>query len=374
MRVTAVRTLGFRNLAPAELRLGEGTTLLWGPNGAGKSNALEALCLALSGRSCRTRNEREAIAFGQELARIEVEVADGGETRGFLWSLDRSGERRHLVDDNPVTAEHYELRPPLAIFLPDRLTLVKGPPSVRRTHLDRLCAALWPGRAELRRRYGRALAQRNALLVRIRRGSAPEGSLAAWEQELAAAGLELIATRREAVDLLAPGFAEAAAELCLPGAAALRYLPRTQAAGPEELAAELRERRAADLARGYTAHGPHLDELAVSLDGRPLRRYGSQGEQRTAVLALLFAERRALVEAGRRPSLMLLDDVMSELDARRRAQLARRLAEGDGQAVLTATEPDHLPGGYPRTEVALRRGEAITAPAGEQPSATPLAA
>ena len=117
-----------------------------------------------------------------------------------------------------------------------------------------------------------------------------------------------------------------------------------------------------DLARGYTAHGPHLDELAISLGGRPLRRYGSQGEQRTAVLALLFAERRALVEAGRRPPLMLLDDVMSELDARRRAQLARRLAEGGGQAVLTATEPDHLPGGYPRTEVALRRGEAITPP------------
>ncbi len=286
-------------------------------------------------------------------------MADGGETRGFLWSLDRSGERRHLVDDSPVTAEHYELRPPLAIFLPDRLTLVKGPPAVRRTHLDRLCAALWPGRAELRRRYGRALAQRNALLGRIRRGAAPEDSLVAWEQELAAAGLELIATRREAVDLLAPGFAEAAAELCLPGAAALRYLPRTEAAGPEELAAELRERRAVDLARGYTAHGPHLDELAVSLDGRPLRRYGSQGEQRTAVLALLFAERRALLEAGRRPPLMLLDDVMSELDARRRAQLARRLAEGGGQAVLTATEPDHLPGRLRahRGGIAPRRGD-----------------
>jgi DNA replication and repair protein RecF len=374
MRVTALRTLGFRNLAPSQLRLGEGITLLWGPNGAGKSNALEALCLALSGRSCRTRNEREAIAFGERLARIEVEVADGGETRGFLWSLDRSGERRHLVDDSPATAEHYELRPPLAIFLPDRLTLVKGPPAVRRTHLDRLCAALWPGRAELRRRYGRALAQRNALLGRIRAGSAPEDSLAAWERELATAGLDLIATRREAVDLLAPGFAEATAELRLPGGAVLRYLSRTEAAEPEELAAELRDRRAVDLARGYTAHGPHLDELAISVGGRPLRRYGSQGEQRTAVLALLFAERRALLEAGRSPPLMLLDDVMSELDADRRVQLARRLAEGGGQAVLTATEADHLPAGYERAEVAMRRGEAITPTADEQPSAAPLAA
>src|SRR5207244_2756716 len=180
--------------------------------------------------------------------------------------------------------------------------------------------------------------------------------------------------RREAVDLLASEFAGAAADLCLPGAAALRSLPRTEAAEPEELAAELRERRAADLARGYTAHGPHLDELSVSLGGRSLRRYGSQGEQRTAVLALLFAERRALLEAGRRPPLMLLDDVMSELDARRRAQLAKRLAEGGGQTVLTATEPDHLPGGCARTEVALRRGAPIAPPAGERPSAAPLAA
>jgi DNA replication and repair protein RecF len=373
MRVAALQTLGFRNLAPGRLGLGEGITLLWGPNGAGKTNALEAICLALSGRSSRTRNDREAIAFGEPLARIEVEVTDAAETHAFLWSLDRSGERRHLVDESPATAEHAGLRPPLAIFLPDRLALVKGPPALRRAHLDRLCAALWPARAEARRRYGRALAQRNALLGRIRSGAAPVDSLAAWERELAAVGLELIASRREAVDLLASEFAEAAAELRLPGAAALRYLPRSGAVDPEDLAAELRERRDADLARGYTVHGPHLDELAVSLDGRSLRRYGSQGEQRAAVLALLFAERRALLEAGRGPPLMLLDDVMSELDARRRAQLAKRLAEG-GQAVLTATEPDHLPGGCERTEVALRRGEAIASPPGAPWKSAPLAA
>ena len=373
MRVAALETLGFRNLARGRLDLGEGITLLWGPNGAGKTNVLEAICLALTGRSSRTRNEREAIAFGQQLTRIAAEVTDGDQTHAFRWSLDRSGERRHLVDDSPATAEHAGLRPPLTIFLPDRLALVKGPPTLRRAHLDRLCAALWPARAEARRRYGRALAQRNALLGRIRSGAAPVDSLVAWEQELAAAGVELITSRREAVDLLASGFAEAAAELCLPGVAELRYLPRTEAADAGRLAGELRDRRDADLARGYTAHGPHLDELALSFDGRSLRRYGSQGEQRAAVLALLFAERRALLEAGRRPPLMLLDDVMSELDARRRARLATRLAEG-GQSVLTATEPDHLSGGCERTEVALRQGEAIAAPAAAGPRSSPLAA
>jgi DNA replication and repair protein RecF len=373
MRVAALQTLGFRNLAPGQLVLGEGITVLWGPNGAGKTNALEAICLALSGRSSRTRNEREAIAFGQQLARSEAEVADDSETHVFRWSLDRSGDRRHLVDDSPATAEHARLRPPLTIFVPDRLALVKGPPALRRAHLDRLCSALWPARAEARRRYGRALAQRNALLGRVRSGAAPIDSLVAWERELAAVGVELISTRREAVDLLASGFAEAAAELTLPGAAELRYLPRSPADNADQLAAELEERREADLARGYTAHGPHLDELGVSLDGRSLRSYGSQGEQRAAVLALLFAERRALLEAGRRPPLLLLDDVMSELDARRRAQLAKRLAEG-GQAVLTATDPDHLPGSCERTELALRQGEVIPSAAGAGSRKAQLAA
>ena len=286
--------------------------------------------------------------------------------------MDRSGERRHLVDGSPAAAEHAELRPPMAIFLPDRLALVKGPPALRRAHLDRLCAALWPARAEARRRYGRALAQRNALLGRIRSGAASVDSLAAWERELATVGLELIASRREAVDLLAPGFAEAAGSSACRAPPPFAICPAAGPPTPRQLAAELRERRNTDLARGYTSHGPHLDELAIELAGRPLRRYGSQGEQRSAVLALLFAERRALLEAGRNPPLMLLDDVMSELDSRRRSQLATRLAEG-GQAVLTATDPDHLPGGCERAEVALRRGEAISAPGGARSTAAPLA-
>jgi DNA replication and repair protein RecF len=336
---------------------------------------VEAICLGLTGRSCRTRTEREVISFGEPLTRVEVAVAaPDGDTHSFLWSLDRSGERRHLVDDAPASAGHAERRPALAIFLPERMALVKGPPALRRTHLDRLCAAIWPGRSDQRRRYGRALSQRNALLGRIRAGASAIDSLDAWERELGAAGVELVATRREAGDLLAPEFANAAADLGLSGGAELRYLPRADIVEPEQLIVELRARRESDLARGYTGHGPHLDELSLDLNGRSLRRYGSQGEQRMAVLALLFAERRALLNARRRPPLMLLDDVMSELDAERRDRLAARLAEGGGQAVLTATEPDHLPRGYERTEVALRGGAAVAPSTRAGPEASPLAA
>src|SRR5262245_566742 len=286
MNVARIAVLGFRNLAESEIELGEGMTLLWGPNGAGKTNVLEALCMALSGHSCRTRNERETVAFGEPLARVEAEVDGDGDSHRFLWSLSRAGERRHLADGKPAGREGTSLRPALAVFLPDRLALVKGPPAGRRDHLDRFVAALWPARAEARRSYGRALAQRNALLGRVRAGAATPYSLDAWDRELADTGTELIRARREAVGALAEEFGAAAAELGLEGAAALRYLPRSDAGDPAQLTAELLERRESDIARGHTTHGPHLDDLGVSLANRSLRRFGSQGEQRTALLAL----------------------------------------------------------------------------------------
>ena len=112
---------------------------------------------------------------------------------------------------------------------------------------------------------------------------------------------------------------------------------------PAGCAAELAERRDADLERGFTAHGPHRDDLALVRDRRALRAYGSQGQQRAALLALLFAERELLAERRGRPPLMLLDDVMSELDAERRELLAELLRSG-GQAVVPATEAEHVPG------------------------------
>jgi DNA replication and repair protein RecF len=379
MHVPEVRVLGFRNLAAQRLELDEAVTLLWGPNGAGKTNVLEAICAALTGHSCRTRNDREMLAFGEPRGRVEAIVRDGAEGRRLLWSLSRDGERRHLADGKAVRATPADLRPALAIFIPDRLALVKGPPAGRRAHLDRFVAALWPARAAARARYAAALAQRNALLARVRAGTGSADSLDAWDRELGSVGLELMAARRDAVVALADEFSAAASELGLAGEAELRYLPRSDAAEPAELAAELRARREADLGRRHTTHGPHLDELAISLRTRSLRRYGSQGEQRAALLALLFAERRAIFEARRTPPLMLLDDVMSELDPSRRALLAHRLAEGGGQAVLTATEPDQLPADCVHRAVELRGGRASFGPSAvvappDEPAPAPVAA
>jgi DNA replication and repair protein RecF len=151
----------------------------------------------------------------------------------------------------------------------------------------------------------------------------------------------LVAAREEAVAELASPFTTAAGELGLEGDAELEYAPRA-AGSEEEIRAGLEERRQQDVRLGRSSWGPHLDELKLSTAGRSLRRYGSQGQQRAALLALLFAEREVLLTARRVTPLLLLDDVMSELDPGRRERLVARLDDG-GQALITAADEESLP-------------------------------
>jgi DNA replication and repair protein RecF len=340
--VAAVEARPLRSLSDARVELADGIVSLIGPNGAGKTNLLEALYFALTGRSFRTADRRELIPFGGDLARAEAVVRDEtGIERRLLASVSRAEGRRHLLDGtaaDPATLVRH--RPPVAVFSPDRLSLVKGPPAERRAHLDRYVAARWPARAGLRQRFGQALAQRNALVARLAAGG-PGGDLDVWDASLAEAAAALVAARAEAASELSQPFAAAAEELGLTGAATVEYMPRARGSA-EEIRAGLGERREADLRLGRTSWGPHLDELKIELAGRSLRRYGSQGQQRASLLALLFAEREALLAARAIAPLLLLDDVMSELDPRRRERLVDRLGRG-GQALISAAAEDSVP-------------------------------
>ena len=345
MRLERLSLRDFRNYEAAEVEIGAPLTLVTGPNGAGKTNLLEAVYFGCTARSPRTSNERELVRRGAALTRVELTVrADDGAHAievGF-----EPGEPKHArIDGRAVESLHAAPERPLAgVFMPERLELVKGRPASRRAHVDQLVAALWPARAQTRTAYSRALAQRNALLGRIRAGLSEPSALDAWDAELALQGAALTEDRRQACAALGPSFASRARALGLPGKAELRYRPRSAGADADALAAELAERRDADLERGFTTHGPHRDDVALMLDDASLRVYGSQGQQRTALLALLLAERDLLAELRpARGPLMLLDDVMSELDAERRELLAL-LLRGGGQAIVTATEPEHVPG------------------------------
>ena len=344
MLVAAIEARPLRSLGEARLELHAGIVSLIGPNGVGKTNLLEALYFALTGRSFRTADRRDLIPFGGQFARAEAWVRDeDGIEHRLLASISRSEGRRHLLDGNPADpTEAMRHRPPVAVFSPDRLPLVKGPPAERRAHLDRYVAARWPTRAGLRQRFGQALAQRNALLARLAAGRGG-GDLGVWDAALAEAAAALIAARTEAIEELAAPFAAASADLGLAGGGEIEYAPRASGSA-EQIRAGLGERREADLRLGRTSWGPHLDDLKICAGGRSLRRYGSQGQQRAALLALLFAERDALLAAHRVVPLLLLDDVMSELDPERRTRLVERLATG-GQSLITAAAEESVPAG-----------------------------
>ncbi len=349
MRVVSVSLRDFRTYARAEAHLGEGITVLYGPNGAGKSNLLEALYFGCTGHALRTRNERELLRFGQQAMRVSVTVHDGSENHqlavgyGVAAGEERPVKRMTCDGAGVERLLDVETRPLLGVFIPDRLELLKGSPAPRRAHLDRLVAALWPPRAATRHAYARALAQRNALLTGIRSGRASRSTLPTWDRELACHAIALREHRGSVVDLLREPFAARATQLGLSGEVTMRYRPRSRATDVEEFVVELHERLAAELERGYGSHGPHRDELVFLRDGRELRSYGSQGELRLALLALLLAERAVLADRRGRTPLLLLDDVMSELDAQRRELLAHELSDG-GQSVIATTDLAHVPG------------------------------
>jgi DNA replication and repair protein RecF len=345
MRAASLSLRDFRRYEHAATPLGAGLTLVLGPNGAGKTNLIEAIYMACTGRSFRTSNEQETIRFGAPLARVELRVEDRGSEHQLAVAITRgSAVQKRLTVDGATVAGTFDRsqRPLVSVFSPDRLELVKGVPALRRAHLDQLVAALWPSRITTRRSYNQALAQRNACLGRIRAGQLGRGALSSWNAELATLGLRLAADRASAVAEIHDDFVDIAGHLGLSGAVDASYRTAASVTTTAEFVAALEERTGSDLERGFTGFGPHRDELKLSRDGRELRRYGSQGEQRLALLALLLAERETLAKAREDVPLLLLDDVLSELDYDRRRHLLK-LVQRRGQTVITATERAQIP-------------------------------
>jgi DNA replication and repair protein RecF len=306
--------------------------LVVGRNGVGKTNLLESLHLATQGFSPRTRQDSQAIRFGEAAGRVVVRGRRGTGPIEISLTLREGHAKEVRVNGAPLpSAESLRREFSTLVFTPDRLAVVKGGPAARRAYFDRVLARLAPARAGLPHEYLAVLAQRNAALRRVQFGLSGRDALAPWTERLAGLATALVAERRKTLQSLAPGFAARAAELGLP-AARLGY--EAEAPSMDQLEARL----ARDLERGATGLGPHLDDVLVASGDRDLRQFGSQGEQRLAVLSLLLAEAELLPT----PPLLLLDDVLSELDLGRREVLAERV-RGMGQTVITATHRSALP-------------------------------
>ena len=335
MRVTSVRLRDFRNYEICEFEPCAGVTVLMGDNAQGKTNALEAIYLTCAGRSHRTRQDRELIRWGAEAAsvRVRAERRDGShEVEIVIPALGR----RMIEIAGQKAARSGELMGHITgvLFSPEDLTMVKDGPSERRRFVDIALSQIRPAYYYALQRYARALRQRNELLK-----SQAYAALDAFDEELARSGAEVMRNREWYIAKLSG--AARATHARISGekeVLALEYRPGADG----DMLQELRKSRASDMRRMTTTVGAHRDDMAILIDGRDARVYGSQGQQRTAALSLRLSELRVMRDASGEWPILMLDDVMSELDPARRRSLVTYLE--DVQTIITCTDADDLAG------------------------------
>lgn len=297
---------------------------------------LEAVHLTCQGFSPRTRVDAEVIRFGESWSRTAVVGEQAGAAVAADLTLRRGEGRRARLNGAALrTAEELRSRMAVLVFTPDRLAIVKGGPAARRAYFDRALGRIAPARGALAVEYAASLAQRNASLRRVSAGFSTLQAVEPWTERVVSLGTDLVLARLGLLDELGPLFAERADELGLrDGSLAYTGEPPTRQV--------LEARIERDVERGTTGAGPHLDDVTVASGKRELRSFGSQGEQRLAVLALLIAESDLIAERRGSAPLLLLDDVLSELDASRRASLLERVGVR-GQVLITAASTAGIP-------------------------------
>jgi DNA replication and repair protein RecF len=339
MRALHLAVRRVRNLADFDLELPAGGAVLLGPNGAGKTSLLECLYYLVLFRSFRGASDAEMCRWNAPGFRLVLEASGAGWRRLEVSFWRAEGTKRLLVDRMPVRRRADAVGRWLAVaFLPADVRLVGGPAADRRAYLDRVLAlchrSYWRSLAT----YRSALAQRNAAL---RTGRYEVG--AAFDASLAVAGAAVVQARLAWVSWAADRFRRECDALAESGHLTLRYRGNIELADPAAWGPALAAARAWERARGMTLVGPHRDDLTLELDGRPLRAFGSAGQQRTAAVALKLCEWESLADAGSPPPL-LLDDVFAELDRERQDRLAARLYGAErGQVFVTAARADELP-------------------------------
>ena len=357
----------FRSYRAAELFLDAGLTIVAAPNGTGKTNLLEAIHVAVTGRSHRATVEADMVRHGEPFSRIRLDLDGGTGSGGATIELILPGatpvpgiRKRLTVNGVARRAASVSETARSVLFRPEEMLLLVGSPAERRRFLDSIVAQRDRRAARDLADVARVLAQRNALLRAVRAEEAPLESLAFWDEQLAELGgrvmrarLEVVAELRERIGPLHDTVAEPEER----GASvALHYVDNLKEAWPDRDAAatvlpgadeltkayrrRIAEVRPKEAWNGTSLVGPQRDDLRAELGGRDVASHASRGQQRTIILALKLAETDLLGADGPRP-IVLLDDVFSELDPGRAARLSDLVA-GRGQVVVTTADPGTL--------------------------------
>ncbi len=334
MHLAQLRLRDFRNYGRLDVALAPGFHLLLGDNAQGKTNILEAIYLLATLRSFRGVGSNQMVRHGQKGYFVSGQVmGEGSHEVRMYWS---PAEKRLSLDGNPVKrVVDYLGVLRTVVFCTEDLQLVKGASSRRRRYLDLLLTQTQPGYLTLLQRYNRAVRSRNALL---KRRAIDEAALDSFTHEVLSAGAQLMKLRKE----LAPRIALIArlAYRKISGGAeelTLEYAPSVQ----REFAVELAQSRARERTYHTTVVGPHRDDLNLLLDEKNAAKYGSEGQKRTIAIALKMAQADYLTGINGTPPILLIDDVMGELDLKRRSgllPLLERTQHARSQVFMTCTE------------------------------------
>jgi DNA replication and repair protein RecF len=371
LHVRRLQLTNFRTYSSLDLEFEPGRLLFLGDNAQGKSNLLEAVYMLASGKSPRTSTEAELIGWQDEaplqpFARMQATVhGRGGELQletlvaGPTQTPGGRGGKRFRVNGIPKRGVDFVGSLRAVLFTADDLEIISGPPATRRGYLDAALSQANRAYYASLQNYGRVMQQRNATLKRIKDGMAGVDELMLWDDTFANEAANIISMRQRAVRRLGALAAESHTQLSGTGEAlAIAYeaqlgdefRPLLQ---PEASAAEVRPlftmaqaaQRRREVAAGLSLVGPHRDDVSIKLNGVAASSFGSRAQIRTAALSLRLAEARMLRMDGDDPPVLLLDDIVSELDERRRASVLEGVA-GFEQVWFTATTGSWLPEGF----------------------------
>ncbi len=358
MRIKNLNLKNFRNYFSETIIFGSGLNVLYGKNAQGKTNCAEAVYYLCTGTSPRAKRDKQLIRRGEEYAEISAE-AEGRYGGVEIYAKITENGREIRVNGNKITRNADILGNLFAVFFsPHELRLIQDGPDERRRFLNVSISQLSRPYYIALVRYNRILEQRNNLLKEKNLNTVYD-LLPVWDEELCKYAATIARQRADFITRLAPVAAEFHSKLT-DGAENLKVSPEKKYAGDEEelkkrLFNELSNNYDRDIRLGYTASGPHRDDIDIEIDGADAKLYASQGQTRTAALAIKLAEVEIFKELSGEYPVLVLDDVMSELDLPRRKKIAQ--LSGDRQTIITCTHAERALYGLETTKIKIEGGK-----------------
>lgn len=337
MYIRKISLTDFRNYENQEISFDENLNIIYGNNAQGKTNILEAIFLGAMGKSFRAKKDKDLIRFGKNQAKVEIE----------FQKIDRDGKITAVIDDkktffingvkqNKISDIIGKIN--VVIFTPDDIDIIKEGPDVRRRFLDMMISSLKPNYLHILNNYNKTLEQRNTYLRQVKYENKSKSMLEIWDNQLADLGEKVYQYRETYVNKISDRIQDIHKLITKSGKLdeeiSIKYISNCK--DKIKFLENLKNVQNLDISRGFTSLGVHRDDLIIYINGKPVKVFGSQGQQRTAVLSLKLTELNIVKEEIGESPILLLDDFMSELDSNRRESFLQKI-EGN-QVIITCTD------------------------------------